>query len=273
MERKSTQRIIGVLVVLALVIILLPLLFGKNEMLTQAAVIKAPPFPDQQQTVENTTNTTEPVVQDGVQISSSMAAQMNGDTVEIPVDVAAPSPPVSTNPEIAAAANVAPAVTPPTMPEESVNTTAKPVVIENDKNTVVLGATASSNEVSIPKTDNVIEEKVADVAQVMEPKPVVKHPKKSPAKTHAMSHSISPATLKKGWVVQMGSFKVKENATRLADKLRAAGYKAFTREGKSSTRVYVGPEAKQASAVNLSNQIQQRMNIQGVIVSFKPLEL
>jgi DedD protein len=49
MEKKATRRIIGVLVVVALVIILLPLFNGsESQSNLQTAEVKAPPFPDPQ---------------------------------------------------------------------------------------------------------------------------------------------------------------------------------------------------------------------------------
>jgi cell division septation protein DedD len=60
--------------------------------------------------------------------------------------------------------------------------------------------------------------------------------------------------------------------------MRAAGFRAFMHDVKSAkngpqTRVYIGPEYKQASAVKLSNKIEQQMKLRGFIVSFKPLEI
>lgn len=56
MEKKTTQRIVGILVVIALVIILLPLLLDKNDAsATQTASVSPPPFPDQQQATPPTT--------------------------------------------------------------------------------------------------------------------------------------------------------------------------------------------------------------------------
>lgn len=76
------------------------------------------------------------------------------------------------------------------------------------------------------------------------------------------------------WVVQLGTFKDKNNARHFADKLRAAGYKAFVQEAKKDMRVvYIGPEFKQSSAMQLSNKIAQQMKLQGIVVSYKPLEL
>src|SRR3990167_1118460 len=52
MEKKKIQRIIGIVVIMALVVIVMPLLVTKNDFTIQeAAQIKAPPFPEEQQRV------------------------------------------------------------------------------------------------------------------------------------------------------------------------------------------------------------------------------
>lgn len=53
MERKTKYRLIGILVFAALVVIVLPLFQKNNELMTQqpVAIIKAPPFPDQAQSL------------------------------------------------------------------------------------------------------------------------------------------------------------------------------------------------------------------------------
>lgn len=98
----------------------------------------------------------------------------------------------------------------------------------------------------------------------------------SKEKIHA-THSELAKLKTAAWVVQMGSFKDKANARHLADKLRAAGFKAFIHEVKSPkgerTRVWVGPESQQASAAKLSDQIEQQFKMRGILVNFKPLEL
>ncbi|GEM_PF-1503120 len=119
-------------------------------------------------------------------------------------------------------------------------------------------------------------------------KPVAKNTSKTTKKTaqnHGTKTAVNSSKLNKldlkkpAWVIQMGSFKDKNNARHLADKLRASGYKAFMHDVKSShnnatqTRVYIGPESKQASALKLSNQVANTMDLHGVVVLYKPLEL
>jgi len=64
---------------------------------------------------------------------------------------------------------------------------------------------------------------------------------------------------------------------RLVNQLRASGYRAFiqqvaTLEG-NSTRVFVGPETKFASAHALANQLESSMRLHGIVISYKPLAL
>jgi cell division septation protein DedD len=86
---------------------------------------------------------------------------------------------------------------------------------------------------------------------------------------------IQPST--SAWVVQIGSYKSKENALRIVNQLRANGYHAFIQEISTSfekaTRVYVGPEPKQAHAETLAHRLQAEMNLKGVVVSYQPLTL
>jgi DedD protein len=79
------------------------------------------------------------------------------------------------------------------------------------------------------------------------------------------------------WVVQIGSYKSKENALRIVNQLRASGYHAFLQESSTSleeiTRVYVGPEPQQTHAKELADRLQQEMNIKGIVITYKPLTL
>jgi len=47
MERRTKHRILGMLVVIGLVILLLPLFQANNELSGEAALVAAPPFPEQ----------------------------------------------------------------------------------------------------------------------------------------------------------------------------------------------------------------------------------
>lgn len=75
------------------------------------------------------------------------------------------------------------------------------------------------------------------------------------------------------WVIQMGSFKNKSNAIRLVNNLRSKGYPAFIQQIASSTRVFVGPSAKQTSARTLASKIKSETQMDGIVISYKPLSI
>lgn len=63
------------------------------------------------------------------------------------------------------------------------------------------------------------------------------------------------------WAVQLGSFSNSENAERLANELRARGYKAFVSRfesaGRTRLRVRVGPEQERARAEQLAQRLRR----------------
>ncbi|MEX2479788.1 MAG: SPOR domain-containing protein [Gammaproteobacteria bacterium] len=72
------------------------------------------------------------------------------------------------------------------------------------------------------------------------------------------------------WVVQVGSFSEQNNATRLAEKLRAAGFSAFIErrqeQGGTAHKVRVGPEPDRAAAARLRAQLADRFDLPGLIL-------
>lgn len=73
------------------------------------------------------------------------------------------------------------------------------------------------------------------------------------------------------WFVQVGSFSKQENAVELRDRLRDAGYKAFTEtstvEGTTTHRVKVGPEMDKARAARTRDEIAEKFDLEGLVVS------
>ncbi len=86
------------------------------------------------------------------------------------------------------------------------------------------------------------------------PEPVVTTP---PVSTGEPGASGEPATAPpsgpaEAWVIQLGSFSQADNARALRDRLRKQGYAAFDErltglDGKSTTRVRIGPELDRAA--------------------------
>lgn len=91
------------------------------------------------------------------------------------------------------------------------------------------------------------------------PKPVAPKPAPTPA----------PAAAKVGFAVQVGAFSDAVQAGAMREKLRAAGFTAFTDtvttdKGKL-TRVRVGPALDRAAADQLKAQIQAKVGVDGIV--------
>lgn len=73
------------------------------------------------------------------------------------------------------------------------------------------------------------------------------------------------------WHIQVGSFAKPENATKLKNKLRKAGYKAFEKLSKDGkhVRVFVGPDTQKQKLDKQLKAIQAKFKLEGKIVPFK----
>ncbi len=102
------------------------------------------------------------------------------------------------------------------------------------------------------------------VAKPAEPKPAT--PVKPPAPKPA---AAPPAASKVGFAVQLGAFSDAAEAGAMRERLRAAGFTAFTEavntdKGKL-TRVRVGPVLDRAAADQLKSQIKSKTGIDGIV--------
>ncbi len=88
----------------------------------------------------------------------------------------------------------------------------------------------------------------------------------------AASSNDGTATLS-GWAIQLGSFVSEDNARRLLDKLRAAGYTAYLerhREGTSTVfKVRVGPERQRADAERLRDRLEREFASKGILRPYR----
>lgn len=74
-----------------------------------------------------------------------------------------------------------------------------------------------------------------------------------------------------GWAVQLGAFSTESDANVLRDRVRHAGFAAYTDSvkstGKTLWRVRAGPATERAAADRMREQIKAKLKINGLIVS------
>lgn len=272
MESKTKHRILGLVVVAGLAILMYPFMLGNNGVSAEKALVKAPPFPDQ-----------------ATQVVS----------VDTPEDVIGMPDPVDTvnlaeQPQTASAT---PAEVPTTVVEPAVKsevtTDVKPDVLEGNaaEKPVELVAPLVDAKPVDPKPAKIkaIQKRIAGKSVKKLVNARVK-PKVSSIHSRMASHSTLKSyqsapvgnngllELKQAaYVIQLGSFKQKTNALKLVNKLRANGYRAFIQNVQASsganTRVFVGPEHRQASARQVASRLAKDMNLRGIVISYQPFTL
>ena len=74
------------------------------------------------------------------------------------------------------------------------------------------------------------------------------------------------------WVVQVGSFSSKDNAEKLNQKVKKAGFRSFvnpiTQNNKIMHQVCLGPEYDEADAKNLLKEIKNKMRLDGIVKKY-----
>ena len=88
-----------------------------------------------------------------------------------------------------------------------------------------------------------------------------------------LTPQLTEIGLPEGWSIRLGSFAQQENATSLIERLRAADYKAYTRNISNSagelTSVLVGPWIDRASAEKYLIELEDQFRLAGDIVSYE----
>lgn len=90
------------------------------------------------------------------------------------------------------------------------------------------------------------------------------------AKADAPAAAIAP-TRAGAWAVQLGALKTAEDANKLRDRVKGAGFVAFVDKvdanGTTLWRVRAGPEVDRAAAEKLRNGIKEKLKLDGMVVT------
>jgi cell division septation protein DedD len=154
----------------------------------------------------------------------------------------------------------------------------KVVVLDAEPAAVVVPApVAAAAEPPKPAAPKPVETKPADpkpvAAKPVEAKPVAAKPAEpkpaAPKPPAPKPVAAPPAAAKVGFAVQVGAFSDAAEAGALRERLRAAGFSAFTEtvntdKGKL-TRVRAGPVIDRAAADQLKSQIQAKVGVDGIV--------
>jgi DedD protein len=111
----------------------------------------------------------------------------------------------------------------------------------------------------------------ATVVEIAAPEPKVE-PLPVPPKPAIKPEPAKPTGPLGNWVVQVGSFSSEQNALRLRDKLRKAGFVTQVEkvlvDAKSHYRVRVGPYLERAEADRDQVKLNKQLNLKGRVLSY-----
>lgn len=116
-----------------------------------------------------------------------------------------------------------------------------------------------ANDVEVP--DNVSSTTVAPQST---PKttPQVKPEVKAPVE------NVAASAVADRWTLQIATFKSKDNAVRLVEKLKEGNYAAYSLTTNSLYKVYVGPEFKRETAEKMREEIKQKFSLTGFVTKY-----
>ncbi|MFM4849919.1 cell division protein DedD [Aeromonas rivipollensis] len=259
MASKFQNRLVGTVILVALVVIFLPDLMDGNKLeQKEEAFAKIPLRPELEPAkpaLQVSAATTLPAEHLASQQQASAATQWQveeiGDTVTLAAN------------QTTAAAQAQPATQVAAKPEPK--PLPKPEVV-------------AKKPVEQPKP---VPPKPVEVKKLVESKPQVGQIKSmddliaSKMTTQAATPAPAAAAPAQGsWILQLGAFKNADSVNALVGKLRAAGYSAQTSprtpvQGQIN-RVFIGPDVSKAKLQGMQSRISQMTGLSGSVVAYNP---
>jgi len=109
---------------------------------------------------------------------------------------------------------------------------------------------------------------------VLEKKTQFKPSETAPKSSEIKKTIPSKLSGKQAWVIQLGSFRHKNNVNELLNKLKKNGYTAFTKPIKTQngtlTKVFIGPELRKQALDKKLPLLKKLTNVQGKVARFYP---
>lgn len=268
MEIKLKQRMLGIAVLAALAVIFLPMLMdGSNRKNTQL-VYKIPTEP---QTHEN--KNLFPLPDNNVQIKRIQLAQ--ADTTQLTsaqtIKDAVPHFSDIKKKRIVTAAN-----------EQAVGHAHSANIqlsaikerhlseaLNHQKNATIKKESAKKHHKSATERRLLKKQEILEHKDSQKLKQQLKKEKAKQQRLHNKQSNNNTTT----WTVQIASFSDADNAKQLEQSLRAKGFPAYTKERVTDSglvaRVFVGPEIDKSKAMLLASDLQNAVNLKGIVLAYE----
>jgi DedD protein len=264
MDIKTKHRVIGIIVIIALAVILVPLIF------TRSSHDKTPSLSSDMPTAPGTAGQTPLAIQ-----------PQSSNTTPDAINNAALTPPTSDN---SAASNPADA-------DNSADDSAAAAAMTSLSSAAAASPTATTTAIAATSAATATAAASSTAAQPAAEQQKVTVAKKSAVKTrlvehhahhtahhkktyaHAKSHSAKAVAMPEAWIIQLASFSEKSHAEKLVTKLREKGFAAYVHEARAENnllaRVYVGPELNKEKAERVLKKLHEEFRMEGEVIKYK----
>jgi DedD protein len=259
---KFQNRLVGTVILVALVVIFLPDLMDGNKLEQKdEAFAKIPLRPELEPTkpaLQVSAASTLPAEHLASQQQASAATQWQveeiGDTVTLANQAGASQAPITQQQPVQVVAQSKPQPKPEPKPEVIAKKPVeqpKPKPVPTKPVEVQKPVEAKPQAGQIKTMDDLIASKMAQ-------------PTTAPAAAPAQG----------SWILQLGAFKNADSVNALVSKLRAAGYSAQTSprtpvQGQIN-RVFIGPDVSKAKLQGMQSRISQMTGLSGSVVAYNP---
>lgn len=249
MDDKLKYRLVGASVILALAVFFLPMILDSEKYRSQiqSQIPEVPSESQSQQPDETPTFQVNGTVEKGplvINLDDTEQAKQ-----DVPDTVTTTDPKEQTQPaedQLASQQPIEKAEQEKVENEQEQEVAAKPVEKQEPEEVARVETK--------PKVENESKPQV-------ESKPPIQ-PKESTESELAFSDSA--------WLIQIGSFSNKDNATKLVNSLRDQGYRAYQRVGDSYARVYVGPYPVKGEAEQRTGDLEKVVGSKVKVIEFDP---
>ena len=103
----------------------------------------------------------------------------------------------------------------------------------------------------------------------------VNNVKPTPEMTHQTSNNKDDPFVSQAWILQLGSFKHKENVVALTDKLKESGFDTFIKpvetQAGTLSKVFIGPEMDKSELEKAQFKLKELTGLDGKITRFSPV--
>lgn len=260
MASALQNRLVGTIIVVALVIILVPEFLDGEKKINKQEFIDVPPMGDlvEVESIEPfDTSAVQDAVQQNVELVDEQAVdeQFTGETASLSANQS-----TSVNNEEK------------TLPV--VKNLSSPSISETQRTTEDAATNIAANQNKTNKSDKAREKRSITLT---EKKKITITPS-STAQTKPVNQSntvsLDGIELKEaGWVVQLGSFRHEKNVKELLKTLNNAGYRAYSRPVMTTVgelnKVFVGPELDKDKLESALPHLQELTNLKGKITAFE----